>query len=170
MFAQPRVGESVSVSIGYGITAPYDNIDVISSGFYAEGEYVFGIKKWFSVRPYAGFISTSPDDYNTTENLLEYQVSSKSFFFGGKARIAAPIPWFAPYIEIGIGASIGSFVTYTPIKNIEKNGLLMHIPVTIGVALGRKNNFDIAFNYYFHNSVEQFNGAATIGFSFPIKE
>lgn len=168
--SQPKVGESISLSVGFGITAPFDDIDLGGSGFYVESEYVIGLKKWLGVRPYVGFISTSPDKNNTAENLSEFEVTSKAFFFGGKARILAPIPWFAPYIEIGIGTSIGSFVTYTPYENIEKNGIVLHIPFTIGVALGPKNNFEIAFNYYFLNSVAQFNGAAAIGFSFPLKD
>jgi hypothetical protein len=69
-----------------------------------------------------------------------------------------------------LGASIGSFVTYTPIVNIEKNGLLLHYPVTIGLALGKNNDVDIAFTYYYHPSAEQFSGAAVIGLSFPINK
>ncbi len=168
--AQPKKGEFISVSIGYAMSAPYENIDLSGSGFYAQGEYVFGLTKWFGVRPYLGFISTSPSKSNTQEELYEFEVTSKSVFFGGKARVAIPIPYVAPYIEFGLGASIGSFVTYTPNTNIEKNGLLMHIPFSIGLALGRHHDIEIAFNYYFHNSVDQFNGAATLGMSFPLNK
>ena len=45
----------------------------------------------------------------------------------------------------------------------------MHIPWSIGVALGPKHNFEISFTYYDHPSVDQTCGAAAFGFSFPLK-
>lgn len=167
--AQPRTGEFIDVSAGLGLSAPYDDVDITGSGFYAQGEYVFGITKWFGVRPYAGLVLTSADKNDDEQNQPEYQVTSKAFLLGGKARISAPIPWIAPYFEIGIGASMGSFETYTPYTNIKKNGIVMHIPFSIGLAIGRKHNIDVAFTYYYHPSVKQFSGATAIGFSFPIK-
>jgi hypothetical protein len=167
--AQPRTGEFIDVSIGFGLSAPYDDSNITGSGFYAQGEYVFGITKWFGIRPYAGLVLTSADKNVDQQNLPDYKVTSKAFLLGGKARIAAPIPWVAPFFEIGIGASIGSFETYTPSTNIKKNGIVMHIPFTIGLAIGRKHNLDFAFTYYYQPSVEQFSGATAIGFSFPLK-
>jgi hypothetical protein len=166
--AQPRIGKFIDVSVGLGLTAPYDDVDITGSGFYAQAEYVFGISKWFGIRPYAGLIITSPDKNVNQQNQPEYKVTSKAFLIGGKARIVAPIPWVAPYFEIGVGASIGSFETYTPFTNIKKNGIAMHIPFTIGLALGPKHNLDLAFTYYYQPSVEQFSGATAIGFSFPL--
>jgi hypothetical protein len=168
--AQPKTGEFINASIGLGLSAPYDDVNITGSGFYAQGEYVFGISKWFGLRPYAGIVVTSPDNNENQQNQPDYKVTSKSFLIGGKARIAAPIPWVAPFFEIGIGASIGSFETYTPYTNIKKNGIIMHIPFTIGLAIGRKHNFDFAFTYYYQPSVEQFSGATAIGFSFPINQ
>lgn len=166
--AQPKTGNYFDASIGLGLSAPYDEVDVSSSGFYAQGEYVFGISKWFGLRPYAGVIITSPDE---NPNLPDYyKVTGNGFLFGGKARVAAPIPWVAPYFEVGLGGSIGSFETYTPFTNIKKNGLLMHIPFSLGLALGRKHNFEFEFTYYYHQSVEQFCGAVAIGYSFPIRK
>lgn len=95
-------------------------------------------------------------------------MTSNAFLFGGKTRIKAPIPWVAPYFEIGIGASIGTFETVTPFTNINKTGLLFHIPVAIGLELGRRHNFDFSFTYYYHNSVKQFSEAAAFSFSFPL--
>ncbi|MEY2868009.1 MAG: hypothetical protein RIR01_413 [Bacteroidota bacterium] len=166
--AQPRTGEFINASIGLGISAPYEDVDISSTGFYAQGEYVLGITKWFGLRPYAGIILTSG---NVTENesLKEYKVNTKAFSFGGKVRLVAPIPYVAPYIESGIGASIGTFQTYTPTTNIKKSGVLLHIPFSLGLAVGRKHNVDIAFTYLFIPAAEQFTGAAAVGLTFPIK-
>jgi hypothetical protein len=44
----------------------------------------------------------------------------------------------------------------------------MHIPFSIGLALGPKHNIDVGFTYYYQPSVQQFSGATAIGFSFPL--
>ncbi|MBP6758534.1 MAG: hypothetical protein KA133_04730 [Flavobacterium sp.] len=168
MKAQPRKGKFINASVGLGLSAPYDDIDVTGSGFYAQGEYVWGITKWFGIRPYAGLVLTSADKNTDPQNQPEYKVTSKSFLLGGKARVIAPIPWVAPYFEVGVGASIGSFETYTPYTNIKKNGVIAHIPFSIGLALGPKHNIDVGFTYYYQPSVRQFSGATAIGFSFPL--
>lgn len=95
-------------------------------------------------------------------------ITSKAFLFGGKARVCAPIPYIAPYLETGLGLSIGSFETYTPSTNSSKNGLIMHIPFSIGLAVGKKHNIDIGFTYYYHQSAKQFSGATAFGLSFPM--
>jgi hypothetical protein len=166
--AQPRVGEFINVSVGYGISAATDETSIDGSGFYAQGEYVFALTKWIGIRPYAGVIFTSATEKDSQPNQPEYKVTSNAFLFGGKVRVAAPIPWVAPYIELGIGAIIGSLETFTPKTNSKDNGLSMHIPFSIGLVLGPKHNFDVAFTYYIHPSADQFSGAAAIGFSFPL--
>ena len=164
--AQPQKGKSIKASIGLGLSAPYDDVDLTGSGFYAQGEYVIGITRWFGVRPYAGVVFTSADE---NENLPGYKVTSDAFLFGGKARVVAPIPYVAPYIEVGLGGSIGSFETYTPFTNIKKNGMLVHIPFSLGLAIGKKHSIELEFTYYYHPAAEQFSGAAAIGFTFPLK-
>ena len=82
--------------------------------------------------------------------------------------MTAPIPYVAPYLEIGIGASIGSFITFTPTTDIEKKGIISHVPFTIGLELGKNRDIDLAFVYYYQNSVEHFTGAAAIGISIPL--
>ncbi len=159
----------INVSIGYGISAPYDDVEIDGEGFYAQGGYVLGIAKWFSVRPYAGIILTSGGKNELSSISPDFEATSKAFFLGGKVRVLAPIPWVAPYIEAGIGGSIGNFRTFTPFTSVEKKGVLFHIPVSLGLAIGRKNNYEIAFSYLFHNAAEQFSGAFAIGYTFPIK-
>lgn len=167
--AQPQKGKFINVATGLGLSAPDDESDISGSGFYAQGEYVIGLSKWFGVRPYAGVVFTSQGEIDKQKYQMDYKVTSNAFLFGGKVRVLAPVPYVAPYFEIGIGASIGSFQTYTPQTNISKNGLLMHIPFSLGLALGRKNNFDLGFTYYFHPDARQFSGAAAIGFTFPVE-
>lgn len=164
--AQLIKGKSIDVSIGRGISTPYDDIEIYGYGFYLQGEYVLTIASWIDIRPYAGLILTK--SVENKRDPSEYKSNANAFLIGGKTRLKAPIPWVAPYIEIGIGASIGSFETITPWTHIEENGVLMHMPVSIGLELGPKHNFDIAFTYYFHERAQQFAGAMAVGFSIPL--
>ena len=166
--AQEKENEFITVAIGYGLTAPYDEEDVMGTGYYAQGEYVYEPTSWFGIRPYAGFILTKSDTGNRPQDEAFYKATSSAFLVGGKVRVTAPIPWVAPYVEVGIGASAGSFETITPYTSKKESGLLMHIPFAIGLEIGRKHNFDFGFTYYFHPSVAQFSGAVAFGASFPL--
>jgi hypothetical protein len=64
----------------------------------------------------------------------------------------APIPWVSPYIEIGVGASVGTFKNFTPFPDIDKSGVLLHIPLAIGLHIDRHFSFSIAFSYLEHPS------------------
>ncbi|WP_289665068.1 hypothetical protein [Flavobacterium panacagri] len=175
--AQPRVGQSIKASIGFASSSSYyiedygnqDELDVMDSGLYLQAEYIFGIKSWFGLRSYAATISTKID--KNQPPLLDqplYKVTTRALLVGGKVRFCAPIPWVAPFIEGGIGASIGSFQTFTPSTNFDKNDVLMHIPFSIGLAVGRKNNIELALSGYFHPAAKQSNGVFAAGFTFPV--
>jgi len=167
--AQPRKGEFINAALGLGISvADYQNEDIGGSGFYVQAEYVHAIASWLGIRPYAGLILTSPDKTVNQGNKPNYTATSKAFLVGGKARFCAPIPYVAPYFETGLGVSIGAFETYTPVTHIKKNGVIPHIPVAIGLAIGKKHSVEVAFTYYLHPSIDQFSGAAALGFTFPL--
>jgi len=168
--AQSKKGTYINASIGLGITAPTENVDVFGSGIFIQGEYVWAPKTWFSLRPYAGYINTSTDRDNLTNELSGARASTKAFFVGGKTKLSIPIPYVAPYIEIGLGASIGSFETVTPFVNQKKSGVSVHIPFSFGLAVGRHNNVDVGFAYYFYPSLEQYHGALAVGVSFPLNK
>lgn len=170
IYAQPKKGQFITVSAGLGLSAlDYEDESELSGrGFYVHGEYVYGITKWFGLRPYAAIIITSPDKNGNQPGQPIYQISSKALMIGGKVRLCAPIPWIAPFFEVGLGASVGKFETITPTSNIEKSGILPHVPVSLGLALGPKHNVELAFSYYYHSSVDQMCGAVEVGFTFPL--
>lgn len=173
--AQPRIGESVKASIGFASSSSYyienygnqDELDAMGDGLYLQGEYIFGITSWFGLRPYAGAIFTSVDKNLKVENQPQYKVTTNVFLVGGKVRFCA-IPWVAPFIEGGIGASIGKFETITPGVNFDKSDVLLHIPFSIGLAIGRRNNFEIGISGYFHPAAKQSNGVFAVGYTFPL--
>ena len=161
--------KSINAQIGYGISVPYNSVgEIADSGFFLQGELVLKVASWFEFRPYAGMILTSSNGKDLNDNPTNEIVESKAFLLGGKARVRAPIPWVAPYVEIGIGTSIGKFETLTTYDNIDKSGIIYHIPFSIGLELGKNNNVDLGFTYYFQPSVEQFVGAFAVGVTFPL--
>jgi hypothetical protein len=168
--AQSQYKKAINAQIGLGVSTPYESEDEISgTGFFLQGEYVLSIKSWLEIKPYAGLILTNSSDEDIDGNPTDEISETKAFLIGGKARLRAPIRWVAPYIELGIGASIGKFETFTAYTDISKNGLIYHIPVAFGLELGRKNNFDLGFTFYVQPSVEQSIGAFAFGVSFPLK-
>ena len=173
--AQPRVGKYINVSVGLGLSSSYnienygnqDELEVDGDGFFAQGEYIIGISKWFGIRPYAGLLLTSSDGGNP-QGEPNYKITTDVFMLGAKARLCAPIPYVAPFIELGIGTSIGSFHTFTPSTNYKKSTVLMHVPVSFGLAVGRHHNIELALSYYMTPAANQISGAVALGYSFPI--
>lgn len=169
-------GNFIKASIGYGSSSSYyiedygsqDEVDVMGGGLYLQGEYIIGLKSWFSVRPYAGAIFESVDKNQNIQNQPQYKVTTNAFLMGGKVRFCAPIPWVAPFIEGGIGTSMGKFETFTPNVDFNKSTILLHIPFSIGLAVGRYNNFEIGISGYFHPAAKQSTGVFAIGYNFPL--
>lgn len=162
--------KSINAQIGYGLSAPNNSVDeIVDDGFFAQGELVLKVASWIEFRPYAGFILTRSNGKDLNDNPTDEKAETKAFLLGGKARVRAPIPWVAPYLEIGIGTSIGKFETLTAFDNIDKSGIIYHIPFSFGLELGRNNNVDLGFTYYFQPSVEQYVGAFAVGITFPLK-
>lgn len=169
--AQTVKEKSIIAKIGYGLSAPDDSSgNIINNGFFIQGEYVLKIASWVELRPYAGLILTNSNGKDINDNPTDEKATSKAFLIGGKTRVKIPIRWFAPYIELGIGTSIGKFETFTTFTNINKNGFIYHVPFSFGVELGRNNNIDIGFTYYLQPTVEQYVGAIAIGISFPLNK
>lgn len=161
--------KSINVQIGYGLTTPFNSVDEIAdNGFFTQGEFVLKVTSWIGFRPYAGLILTSSNGKDINDDPTNEKAESKAAILGGKARVRAPIPWVAPYIEIGIGTSIGKFETLTAFDNIDKSGIIYHIPFSLGLELGRNNNVDLGLTYYIQPSVEQVAGAFALGLTFPL--
>lgn len=169
-------GKSIKASTGYGSSSSYyvknynsqDEVYVMKGELYLQGEYVIGVKSWFSIRPYAGAIFESLDKNQKEQDQSQYKVTTNVFLVGGKVRLCAPIPWVAPYIEGGIGASAGKFETFTPNINFNRSDVLLHLPFSIGLAVGRNNDFEIGISGYFHPAAKQSTGVFAVGYSFPL--
>ena len=168
--AQSIKEKSINAIIGYGVSTPYDSsTDIVENGFFMQGEYVLKLASWFDLRPYAGFITTSSNGKDLNNNPTFEKAEIKALLLGGKARLRAPIPYIAPYLEIGIGTSIGKFETFTAFDYVDKSGIIFHIPFAFGFEFGKFNNVDVGFTYYFQPVVKQVAGAFACGITIPLK-
>lgn len=168
--AQPREGHFVDGALGYGLSSPYDGSEVRGTGVLAKGEYVYAPSSWAGVRPYGGMVLTWRDqiDVRCVDTGIDCEVTAKIGVLGAKGRLAIPIPWVAPFFELGAGLSFGSLRTRTPEVDRTRSGVLIHVPVSIGLAIGPEHEIEFAFVYYYHPVARQFAGAAALGLSFPL--
>ena len=169
--SQPREGQLVDAAVGLGVSVPSYDSNARGSGVLAKAEYVVGLSSWAGVRAYGGLLWTWPEDSEPPcrHGELSCEVTAKVGLLGGKGRIAAPIPWVAPFFELGFGVSFGELRTRTTYVNLLKHGLAFHTPLTLGFAFGPDHEAEFAFVYYFHPQVSQVNGGVTVGLSFPIE-
>lgn len=166
--AQRGLARLVDVGVGIGVSIPYDPSTADAVGVFAKGEYVLGFSRWLEFRPYAGLLRTWPDNLDFRCTASPCDVSAAIGLFGGKGRLAAPIPWVAPFLELGLGASVGHVRTHTFWDELDIRGLMLHVPFTVGLALGPGHEVDVAFAYFFHPAARQASGGLEIGLSFPV--
>lgn len=168
--AQPRTDPSLGITVGAGFSFPDDDSDVSGSGFYGTVEYVKFVTRWIGLRPYAGLMFTSPDEEDARCRAmgLDCKVTANIGFFGGKVRLALPIPFVAPFFEAGVGVSVGSLRTLTPETDDEVTGVTTHFPFNIGVAIGRHHQVEISIPYLDHSAASQIDGAIAFGFNLAL--
>ena len=168
--AQPRTDPSLGITVGAGFSFPDDDSDVSGSGLYATVEYVKFVTRWIGLRPYAGLLITTPDDDDErcAQVGRQCEVTANIGFLGAKARLALPIPYVAPFLEIGFGASVGSLRTLTPDTDDEVNGVTSHVVLNIGMAIGRHHEVEISLPTTIHSAAQQFEGAIAFGFNLAL--
>jgi hypothetical protein len=161
--------KSINAQFGFAFSYPDQSVtDAFASGFISQADLILETSSWVELRPYAGFMFTSAQDEDLNGNPTDEQVHTRAFFFGGKVRLKAPIPFVAPYIELGLGASIGSFRTLTAFDNIDNSGLTYHFPIAFGLELGRHHNIDLGIMYMGHPDQSQYSGAFAVGVTIPL--
>jgi hypothetical protein len=161
----------LGVSAGFGYSFPNDDdateIDEADgTGGFAEVEYIYHAVEWATPRAYAGVLVTSTD---RACELTPCDVSAQIGFIGIKGRLLAPIPYVAPFIELGFGGSVGSVTTRVAnIVDAAGDGVMYHVPIAVGLVLGGRRQFELALQYMIHPEQVQVNGALAFGFSFAL--
>jgi hypothetical protein len=160
----------VVVSAGLGVTAAdVSGSTPDSSGFYGAAEFVLVPSMWFSPRLYGGVLFTSTD--TSTCPTPACDVSTKIGFLGVKGRLTLPIPYVAPFAEVGLGVSVGALTTRLYDTDVEYTGVTYHIPLALGLSIGEMHHYvvDIAFSTLVHPAQLQSNGALALSIAFPLQ-
>jgi len=170
--ADDESSRAVGVAAGLGFAFPErqngQDVSGRGTGAFAEAEYIFRPAHWFTPRLYAGVLLAAPDS-NCGAGVVPCDVSAKIFFAGAKFRLMAPIPYVGPFIELGFGASAGHISTRSGQKvDVTGDGIMYHVPVALGLALGGRHQFEIAFQYLFHPEQKEFCGAAALGLTLEL--
>jgi hypothetical protein len=160
---------ALGVSVGIGFAFPSSSSASGSGqGAFARAEYVFWPSSWFTPRLYSG-IEVAPRQSNCSQGVTPCDVSAEFGFIGAKGRLLVPIPWIAPYLELGVGGAAGHFSTRSGYAvNRTFDGVTYEIPFALGIALGSRRQFEVAFEYLFHPAMEQFAGGVGVGLRVPL--
>lgn len=169
LFAQPRTQQTIVILGGVGPTVPYDRTNVIGSGFIAGAEYGLPYSAWFGLRPYAELLLTWPDERDETcdKSTSPCEVTAKAGALGTKARLAIPIPYVAPFTELGLGVSVGEFRTLTPLHQRIRDGVLASIPWGLGLSLGPAGELEFKLAALYHPAARQFSASFVFGVTLP---
>ena len=160
---------SIHGTIGFGLSfvGPDDHRtnDVEGRGLLLQGEYVFETGKPATPRLYLGAILTETDE-SSCGDFEPCDVSSKAVFGGAKVRLTAPIPVVSPFLELGAGLTLGSVKTQVgTLYDEDSGGAAFHIPVSLGLTIGRERRFDISFDYLMYPTLEHIDGAMAVKFT-----
>ncbi|MFL5264460.1 MAG: hypothetical protein ACJ79R_17425 [Anaeromyxobacteraceae bacterium] len=168
--AESNHGLIVAGGLGYAFPTRQDGRDVAGKGAggYGEVEYVYKPDEWVTPRLYTGVLLTAADS-SCGSAVSPCDVSAKLFFLGAKVRLMIPIPYVGPFVEAGLGASAGTISTRSGrVVDVTGRGVMYHVPFALGLAVGARHQYAIAFQYLFHPEQQQVCGAFALGFGFPL--
>ncbi|MGH7435146.1 MAG: hypothetical protein ACRENE_05700, partial [Polyangiaceae bacterium] len=160
----------VTLSLGYASSiavVPEGDPQTSVPGLFLGGEYWARLYSWVNVRAYAGFLATSTDQ-SRCQLAGGCDVSEEVVVLGAKGRLMAPIPWVAPFIELGLGLSIGTIhATDVGVDRI-RHGAVIDLPIGFGLSLGPKHNVDLGAIILDHGGAEATGAALYVGVSLPV--
>jgi hypothetical protein len=171
-FGAPALAEEgpfLGISAGVGLsTVNSSGVAGGGTGAYGRADYLFWRDSWFTPALYTGLLLTR-SDRDCGAGVVPCDVSSQLLFAGGRVRFMAPIPYVGPFVELGIGASLGHISTQSgAAADVRWTGATYHIPWAVGVAFGERHEWEIAFEYMVHPEQNQTNGAVAVGFGFRL--
>jgi hypothetical protein len=169
--APPQRDRQLGILVGLGMVVAdgtsASQVNGYGSGLYASAEYAFRASSWFSPRLYGGLLYAPTVGSSCEPEVSPCDVSGRYVFAGAKARLTAPIPWVAPFAELGLGASVGRFSSrYGTVVDRSATGLTYHVPVAVGLAVGPHHGLELSFQYLVHPALLQTGGGTAIGFRF----
>jgi hypothetical protein len=165
----------VQVSGGMGFSFPESGGQPYGVGGGVLLEYFAGWTKWVDGRLYGGAL-VSGTRQDSCGSVPPCAVSSQVGIAGAKIRMMIPIPIMSPFLELGAGVSAGAiqtrygyFESGAPSASIvdeAHSGLMVHVPVTLGLAFGAHRQHDVSFDYFPHPGRDHVASMLSIGIGF----
>jgi hypothetical protein len=138
-------------------------------------ERAVGSAVWGGGRVYAGGFFSNASAHRCPTGIEPCSISSQIAVAGAKARLLAPIPYVGPFIEVGAGLSIGSLENrigahgrFSALDDIH-SGVMVHIPVSLGLAFGSRHQHDLSLDYFAHPGRNHVTGSFSIGVGFALR-
>ena len=173
--AQER-GHALEPSIAIAGTLPTSDdseSEISGDGWLARLEYDLGATSYLAWKPYLGLLMTwssgdrSDMDPRCKRAVVECEATTQAVLLGSKVRLALPIPWFAPFAEIGLGFSLGSSRTET-LQSRRHVNAAFNVPFALGVALGPTHSVELSLPLYQLVGAEQLALGLSLGFRIPL--
>ncbi len=143
--------------------------DPYGRGIYLNVGHVWRANRAVQPIAYVGAIFTAPYDDSCWHADNSCNVSASTIFTGGKVRLMIPIPWVGPFIEAGLGVSAGRITSMAgKSDDRQDSGLLLHVPISLGLALGEDHGYTLAFSYLGYPQKNHVDGAMGIGINIPL--
>jgi hypothetical protein len=163
--AQPDLVVSGGPAVSFTLV---DDASGMGAGGYVAAEVLSRTEEWLMGSLYAGLLLTWPDG-GCGPGVAPCDISASIFFLGIKGRLMAPIPWVGPFVELGVGLSIGKLTTHNgAIVEAEAHGVIPHWQWAVGLAIGPRHQFSLSLQYLEHNRGKQSCGAIAVGYAFPL--
>jgi hypothetical protein len=168
--AQAEPDQALGLTAGLAVAVPDSSArrSGYGAGAMLLGEYVKWPGNWFSPRGYAGAVFTSPQP-SCDPGVSPCDIRANLFFLGAKFRLLLPIPYVGPFLELGVGASVGHMAARVGQSlDFDTSGLFFDLPFAFGLALGAEHRFQLSFQFLFHPGESMGTGAFSIGYDFSI--
>jgi hypothetical protein len=164
-----QFSQQSQISAGIGASFPSSEHNVLGVGGSVVYERRLASPHWAGVRLYAGGFFSRTDRNRCPASVQPCSVSSQIAVGGAKLRLLAPIPYVAPYFEIGAGLSAGSIRTQVAAFgrfsaiDVDQSGVLFHLPVGLGIAFGRHHQHKLSVDYFVHPYRDHIAGTLSVG-------
>lgn len=152
--------EGHDVQISGGLAFSYAHDGRLRNGHGRGGavslEYIENWTRWVSGRLYGGLFLSGSNRGSCSAGVEPCSVSSQIGVAGGKGRLLIPIPYVAPFLELGAGVSAGSIETrmggrgFRQPLDEDRSGFFFHRQGSLGLAFGARHQHDLSFDFFFH--------------------
>jgi len=165
----PRPPQVVLVGVGPSFAFADTSAQASSgTGVQAEATWVRWPDGWFSPRLGAG-LAFSGGGRSCDDGLSPCEVLARYLHATARARLMAPIPWVAPYFEVGLGVAVGQHTARVG-QVVDRSGIGagLAVPFALGLAVGPRHEVEVGIQYLSLPTWRLVGGGFLLGFGLRI--